>query len=94
MSGVKQFDETTVHAMRLRAQATGRLAPSRDIRALARFVVVAVSRAPALTHRSLGDLAYARDVAAVALTVFDAPPPALSPSAAAADRGSGATPDA
>ena len=79
--------------MLLRAQATGRLAPSRDIRALARFVV-AVSRTLADTHRTLGDVAYVRDVAAVALTVFDASPPALSPSAAAADRGSGATPDA
>ena len=53
--------ETAVHAMLLRAQATGRLAPGRDIRALARFVV-AVSRALALTHRSLGDVAHARDI--------------------------------
>ena len=82
--------EATVYAMLLRAQTAGRLEQGRDLRALARFVV-AVSRALALIHRSLGDPAYLRDVAAVALTVFDGPDGALSP-AAGGDTGSAATP--
>lgn len=82
--------EATVYAMLLRAQTAGRLERGRDLRALARFVV-AVSRALALIHRSLGDPAYLRDVAAVALTVFDGPDGALSP-AAGGDTGSAATP--
>jgi len=57
-----------------RGQATGRLHPGHDARALARFFV-AVSHSIALLQRSLGDERYLHDIARSALLVLDAPPP-------------------
>ncbi|UFP93038.1 hypothetical protein [Gloeobacter morelensis] len=56
----------------MRAQAQGQLEPGRDIRALARFFL-ATRGAIALMHRATGNLEAVRDIAKVALSVFDAP---------------------